>query len=182
MRLTSLVCTLCNAGQSTLINSNIIQMEFNESHILNSNQTQSINKYNSRNSFYSVGVQVVTLWYRAPEVLLNQPYNSAVDIWSSACIIYEIFSRRALFPGTSERNQLEKIFTWVLFFTAAAKTNVKMLLLYLLTNRLIGTPRPNQWPTDIPISREHFTLRSPKRPIDFCHELDEYANELLRVC
>lgn len=55
--------------------------------------------------------QVVTLWYRAPEVLLNQSYNSAVDIWSSACIIAELFSRRALFPGTSERNQLEKIFT-----------------------------------------------------------------------
>lgn len=56
-------------------------------------------------------LQVVTLWYRAPEVLLNQPYNSAVDIWSSACIIAELFSRRPLFPGSSERNQLEKIFT-----------------------------------------------------------------------
>lgn len=54
--------------------------------------------------------QVVTLWYRSPEVLLSQPYNSAVDIWSSGCIIAELFSRRALFPGASERNQLDKIF------------------------------------------------------------------------
>lgn len=46
-------------------------------------------------------------------MLLNQPYNSAVDIWSSACIIAELFSRQALFPGTSERNQLEKIFSLV---------------------------------------------------------------------
>lgn len=59
---------------------------------------------------FRIHLQVVTLWYRAPEVLLNQSYNSAVDIWSSACIIAELFSRRALFPGTSERNQLEKIF------------------------------------------------------------------------
>lgn len=53
---------------------------------------------------------VVTLWYRAPEVLLAQPYNSTVDIWSAACIIFEMFNRRALFPGTSEKNQLDRIF------------------------------------------------------------------------
>ncbi|XP_031631244.1 cyclin-dependent kinase 6-like [Contarinia nasturtii] len=98
---------------------------------------------------------VVTLWYRAPEVLLNQPYNSAVDIWSSACIIAELFSRRALFPGTSEQNQLEKIFT------------------------LIGTPQQSQWPSEIPILRYHFPHRPQKRPIDMCPELDEYANDLL---
>jgi len=58
---------------------------------------------------------VVTLWYRAPEVLLAQPYNSTVDIWSAACIIFEMFNRRALFPGTSEKNQLDRIFEWVVF-------------------------------------------------------------------
>lgn len=55
--------------------------------------------------------QVVTLWYRAPEILLSQPYNSAVDIWSSGCIIAEMFSKVALFPGQSEKDQLDKIFT-----------------------------------------------------------------------
>lgn len=53
---------------------------------------------------------VVTLWYRAPEILLQQPYNSLVDIWSVGCIIAELFSRSALFPGASEANQLDKIF------------------------------------------------------------------------
>lgn len=53
---------------------------------------------------------VVTLWYRAPEVLLGQTYNSSVDIWSSACIIAEMFARKALFPGSSEGNQLDRIF------------------------------------------------------------------------
>lgn len=56
-------------------------------------------------------LKVVTLWYRAPEVLLGQSYNSAVDIWSAACIIAEMFSQgKALFPGDSEGNQLNKIF------------------------------------------------------------------------
>lgn len=53
---------------------------------------------------------VVTLWYRAPEVLLSQSYNSKVDIWSAGCIIAEIYAKRALFPGTSDGNQLGKIF------------------------------------------------------------------------
>lgn len=55
-------------------------------------------------------LKVVTLWYRAPEILLGQPYNSSVDIWSSACIIAEMVSKSALFPGTSEKSQLDKIF------------------------------------------------------------------------
>lgn len=56
---------------------------------------------------------VVTLWYRAPEVLLAQPYNSSVDIWSAGCIIAEMFTRQALFPGKSEVNQLDRIFEYV---------------------------------------------------------------------
>lgn len=59
---------------------------------------------------------VVTLWYRAPEVLLAQSYNSKVDIWSAGCIIAEMYAKRALFPGTSEGNQLGKIFEWVYNF------------------------------------------------------------------
>lgn len=53
---------------------------------------------------------VVTLWYRAPEVLLGLPYNSAVDVWSAGCIIAEMFAAKALFPGSSEGNQLDRIF------------------------------------------------------------------------
>lgn len=33
---------------------------------------------------------VVTLWYRPPEILLNQKYTSAVDVWSVACIVAEM--------------------------------------------------------------------------------------------
>lgn len=61
--------------------------------------------------FFFIYSKVVTLWYRAPEVLLGQPYNSSVDIWSAACIIAEMHSKSPLFPGSSELSQLEKIFS-----------------------------------------------------------------------
>ena len=43
-------------------------------------------------------VQVVTLWYRAPEVLLQDQYCTAVDIWSCGCILAELFTRKYVLP------------------------------------------------------------------------------------
>ena len=44
--------------------------------------------------------EVVTLWYRAPEVILNaSEYTKAVDIWSIGCIFAELIGRTPLFPG-----------------------------------------------------------------------------------
>ncbi|KTF82695.1 hypothetical protein cypCar_00050504, partial [Cyprinus carpio] len=37
---------------------------------------------------------VVTLWYRAPEVLLQSSYMSSVDMWSAGCIFAELFLLR----------------------------------------------------------------------------------------
>lgn len=39
-------------------------------------------------------VQVVTLWYRAPEVLLNSAYTSSVDVWSVGCVFAELLQQR----------------------------------------------------------------------------------------
>ena len=51
--------------------------------------------------------EVVTLWYRAPELLLGQAnYSAAVDLWSTGCILAELVSRRPLFPGDSEIDQV----------------------------------------------------------------------------
>ena len=55
--------------------------------------------------------EVVTLWYRAPEVLLgSKVYSTGVDIWSLGCIFYELAHRKPLFYGESEIGQIFKIF------------------------------------------------------------------------
>ncbi|XP_063374426.1 cyclin-dependent kinase 2-like [Cydia amplana] len=55
--------------------------------------------------------EVVTLWYRAPEILLGAKfYSTAVDVWSLGCIYAEMMSGRTLFPGDSEIDQLFRVF------------------------------------------------------------------------
>lgn len=67
--------------------------------------------------------EVVTLWYRAPEILLGTKfYSTGVDIWSLGCIFAEMIIKRPLFPGDSEIHQLYKIF------------------------ELLGTPDNSTWP------------------------------------
>lgn len=67
--------------------------------------------------------EVVTLWYRAPEVLLGCPrYATPVDMWSVGCIFAEMATKRPLFHGDSEIDQLFRIF------------------------RTMGTPTEENWP------------------------------------
>lgn len=55
--------------------------------------------------------EVVTLWYRAPDVLLgSRKYSTPVDIWSVGCIFAEMANGRPLVAGTSESDQLDRIF------------------------------------------------------------------------
>ncbi|XP_046392350.1 cyclin-dependent kinase 1-B [Ischnura elegans] len=55
--------------------------------------------------------EVVTLWYRSPEVLLGASrYACPIDIWSVGCIFSEMASRKPLFQGDSEIDQLFRIF------------------------------------------------------------------------
>ncbi|VDM27331.1 unnamed protein product [Toxocara canis] len=74
-------------------------------------------------------LQVVTLWYRSPEVLLQCPYNCGVDIWAAGCIIAELYSRQPLFSAQTEAQQLSVIF------------------------QKLGTPSPADWPTNAVIER-----------------------------
>ncbi|CAG8720342.1 16830_t:CDS:2 [Gigaspora margarita] len=54
---------------------------------------------------------VVTLWYRAPELLLGaKKYSTAVDMWSVGCILGELVNKEPLLPGRTEIDQLDKIF------------------------------------------------------------------------
>jgi serine/threonine protein kinase len=73
--------------------------------------------------------EVVTLWYRAPEILLGQKtYSPAVDMWSIGCIFAELINHRPLWPGDSEIDELYRIF------------------------RSLGTPTTETWPgvTELP--------------------------------
>lgn len=55
--------------------------------------------------------EIVTLWYRPPEVLLgSRHYSTAVDVWSIGCIWAEMITKQPLFPGDAEIDQLFKIF------------------------------------------------------------------------
>jgi len=55
--------------------------------------------------------EVVTLWYRPPDVLLGSKiYLTTVDIWSIGCIFAEMVNGKPLFMGSSETDQLKKIF------------------------------------------------------------------------
>ncbi|XP_043705965.1 cyclin-dependent kinase G-2 isoform X2 [Telopea speciosissima] len=66
---------------------------------------------------------VVTLWYRAPELLLGAKlYSTAVDMWSLGCIMAELLAKEPLFPGKAEVDQLDKIF------------------------KMLGTPNEAIWP------------------------------------
>lgn len=52
---------------------------------------------------------VVTRWYRAPELLLASRYTPGIDLWSIGCILVELFTRKALFPGHDHVHQLNLI-------------------------------------------------------------------------
>ncbi|KAF2452848.1 cell division control protein 2 [Lineolata rhizophorae] len=67
--------------------------------------------------------EVVTLWYRSPEILLGgRQYSTGVDMWSVGCIFAEMCTRKPLFPGDSEIDEIFKIF------------------------RVLGTPSEHDWP------------------------------------
>jgi len=72
---------------------------------------------------------VVTLWYRAPELLLGaRKYSTAVDMWSLGCIMAELLAKKPLLKGQTEIDQVDKMF------------------------KLFGTPTEAIWPglNDLP--------------------------------
>lgn len=54
---------------------------------------------------------IITLWYRPPEILLqSRKYSSEVDLWSIGCIIAELLLLKPLYQGKNEEDQLNRIF------------------------------------------------------------------------
>ena len=51
--------------------------------------------------------EVVTLWYRPPDVLLGSvEYSTPIDIWGVGCIFSEMVSGRPIFPGSTNEEQI----------------------------------------------------------------------------
>jgi len=99
---------------------------------------------------------VVTLWYRAPEVLLGTSYATPIDIWSCGCILAELYNRTPLFPGKYETDQLAKIF------------------------QIIGTPSVAEWPEKSPVLRKNFVNYKTRSFTDLIPEIDPLALDLLQ--
>ena len=95
--------------------------------------------------------RVITIWYRSPELLLGETqYGPAVDIWSAACVMVEIFTKHAIFPGDGgEINQLDKIYN------------------------VLGTPTREAWPGIVDM--QWFELLRPSKhlPSSFAEKYRE---------
>ncbi|KAE8724793.1 putative serine/threonine-protein kinase [Hibiscus syriacus] len=86
--------------------------------------------------------RVVTLWYRPPELLLGSiNYGVAVDLWSSGCILAELFAGKPIMPGRTEVEQLHKIF------------------------KLCGSPSEEYWKRS---KLPHATIFKPQQPYKRC--------------
>ena len=66
---------------------------------------------NMYNNDSSMTEYVATRWYRAPEIMITfKQYTSAIDLWSTGCILAEMILRSPLFPGRNYHHQLDLIF------------------------------------------------------------------------
>ncbi|CAM8990282.1 unnamed protein product [Rhodiola kirilowii] len=82
--------------------------------------------------------RVVTLWYRPPELLLGATYyGTAVDLWSTGCILAELYAGKPIMPGRTEVEQLHKIF------------------------KLCGSPSEDYWKKS---KLPHTTIFKPQQP------------------
>lgn len=103
--------------------------------------------------------EVVTLWYRAPDVLLgSRTYNTSIDIWSAGCIMAEMLTGKPLFPGNSNEDQLQRIF------------------------KLMGTPTEHTWPgiSTLPNYNAGFFLYPPQNLANLFPQLDPVGLNLLQ--
>ncbi|SJL03988.1 related to KIN28-cyclin-dependent ser/thr protein kinase [Armillaria ostoyae] len=109
---------------------------------------------------YKMTCQVITRWYRPPELLFGcRYYSTAVDIWSVGCIFAELMLRTPYLAGESDMDQLKTIF------------------------RALGTPTEQDWPghTKLP---DYITVgQFPKTPLrDLFTAASPDALNLLSKC
>jgi len=103
-------------GISYLHSHNVMHRDIKCSNILLNNQGEikiadfGMGTIFQPNKLFKNSQTVVTRWYRAPEILLQQDYTEAIDIWALGCVFGELICGQALFKGNSDSDQLAKIF------------------------------------------------------------------------
>ncbi|XP_065067371.1 cyclin-dependent kinase 5 homolog isoform X1 [Rhopilema esculentum] len=104
--------------------------------------------------------EVVTLWYRPPDVLLGSTeYDASIDMWGVGCIFYEMVSGRPMFPGSTAENELILIF------------------------KMLGTPNEASWPgvTSNPdFVNGHFPIYRPEQLHNYIPRMDNEGLDLLK--
>jgi serine/threonine protein kinase len=102
--------------------------------------------------------EVQTLWYRAPELLLEVPdYSVAVDMWSVGCIMADLYRKMPLFKGSNAEEQ------WVEIC------------------RVMGTPTEEVWPGVSMLRNFAFTPAYPKQDLSsFVPQIEPTALDLLQ--
>ncbi|KAI8880978.1 Pkinase-domain-containing protein [Backusella circina FSU 941] len=103
--------------------------------------------------------EVVTLWYRAPDVLMgSRQYSTSIDLWSAGCIFAEMASGRPLFPGSSITDQLQRIF------------------------KVLGTPTEEIWPkvSQLPEYKRDFEIFPRIQLESLLPKLDSLGIDLLK--
>ena len=67
-----------------------------------------------KNQWKAYTNSVVTLWYRAPELLLSECYyKTSIDMWSVGCVMAELFTKQPLFKEQNPLNQIKAIFNFI---------------------------------------------------------------------
>ena len=102
----------------------------------------------------------MTLWYQPPEVFLGSAhYSTSVDIWSIGTIFAELATKKPLFHGDSEIDQLFRIF------------------------RTLGTPSEATWPgvSQMPDYQSSFPKWSRKGLEEIVPSLGPEGKDLLLV-
>jgi cell division cycle 2-like len=117
---------------------------------------------------------VVTLWYRAPELLFGaKTYGQAIDMWSVGCIFAELFTQDPILQGSNEVDQVSKIFelcgvpteeTWPGFRRLPNARRLRLPQTSLATGSVIRAKFPTMTTAGCSLLNDLLSLDPDKRP------------------
>lgn len=80
--------------------------------------------------------ELVSRYYRAPEIILGCPYDTKIDIWALGCTLYELYTGSVLFPGKSNNDMLRLMMQTKGKFTNKLLKRGQFSNLYFITDSI----------------------------------------------